>query len=140
MDEHRAVIESAGEMVPQGEAHHGEHIQIAGGGEDGGKALLGSLQQGALEKEIAAGGTGETKLGQDKNPNPLLGGLPHEGENSLGIVMAVAHPDFRCASRYLNKTIPHNNPPFAAPGGRNQNELAAAAECRGSCLTEYFLS
>ena len=111
VDDRRAVVELAVPRIFHRQAQGGEHIQVLGGLQHGGQALLRPFQQGVLEEQVAAGVPGEAQLGQGQHPHPLLVGLPHEGKNLLRIVTAVGHPDLRGAGGHFDKSISHGKAP-----------------------------
>ena len=102
------IIQFVVPFVPHGQAHGGDHIQILGGVQDGLEPLLGAPEQGILEKEVAAGVAGEAQLRQCQDLHALLVGLPHEGEDLLGIIAAVRHPNLRGTGGDFDKSIFHS--------------------------------
>ena len=102
-----AVVELAVPGVPDGQADGGDHVQVLGGLQDGPEPFLSTPEQGGLEEKVPAGVAGEAQLGEGEDLHPLLGGLPHEGEDLFGVITAVGHPDGRGAGGDFHKTIAH---------------------------------
>ena len=105
LDDHGAVIQ----LVPrtQGHTQGGEHLQLPGGLHDGAQGVHGPVQQGVLQKQIAAGIARDAQLGQDQHLYMLLLRLLHQGDDLPGVIGAVGHPDLRRAGGDFDETVPH---------------------------------
>ena len=105
LDDHGAVIQ----LVPrtQGHTQGGEHLQLPGGLHDGAQGVQRPVQQGILQKQVAAGIARDAQLRQGQHLYVPLLRLLHQGDDLLGVIGAVGHPDLRRAGGDLNKSIPH---------------------------------
>ena len=105
LDDHGAVIQ----LVPrtQGHTQGGEHLQLPGGLHDGAQGVQRPVQQGILQKQVAAGIARDAQLRQGQHLYVPLLRLLHQGDDLLGVIGAVGHPDLRRAGGDLNESIPH---------------------------------
>ena len=106
-----AIIQFVVPFIPYGQTQSCHDVQIPGGLQDRLQSLFGALEQGVLQKQIAAGIAGEAQLRQDQDFHPLLVCLPHQGENLLRIIAAVRHPDLGGAGGHGDKTVSHFETP-----------------------------
>ena len=102
-----AIIQFVVPFVPYGQTNGGHHVQILGGLQNGGQALLRPFQQGGLKEQVGTGVAGEAQLGQSQHLDPLLVRLPHESKDLFRIITAVGHPDLGGTGGYLDKSIAH---------------------------------
>ena len=105
--EEAAAAEDGGAVIQRaahrhGHARHCEDREIGRAGNQTGQLLLGRLQQGALEKEIAAGVAREAELGEYDGLHALRGGGADQGFHGAGVAAAIRHADhggLRAAAR-----------------------------------------
>ena len=90
-----------------GDTHGGDHLQGAGGLQNGGQGFLSAADQGVLVKEVAAGVAGEAQLRQDQDLNAPLFSIPHHSEGLLRVIMAVRKAQLGGAAGNGNKTMFH---------------------------------
>ena len=105
LDDHGAVVELP--SGPQGHPQGGEHLQVPGGLQDGAQSLDRAVQEGVLQKQVAAGVAGEAQLRQGQDLDPLLLRFPHHSEDLFCVVPAVRHPDLGRSRRHTDKTVFH---------------------------------
>ena len=106
-----AVIQFVVPFVPYGQAQGRHDVQIPGGRQNGLQAFFGALEQRILQKQVAAGVTGEAQLRQGQDLHALLVRLPHQGENLLRVIAAVRHGDLGSAGGNRDKTVFHLETP-----------------------------
>ena len=102
-----AVIQFVIPFIPNRQPQGRHDVQIPGGLQDRLEALLGTPEQGVLQKQVAAGVAGEAQLRQGQDLHALLVRLPHEGKDLLRVIAAVRHPDLRGAGGHGDKTVFH---------------------------------
>ena len=117
LDGHGAVIELSG--AAQGHAEHRQDLQVAGGFQDSPQALHSPFQQGVVQKQVAAGIAGKAQFRQGQDLYALLVRLPDHGEDLLGVVPAIRHPDLRGSCRHADKAVFHGK---------------ASSTCKNDCL------
>ena len=106
LDHHGAVVELPAR--PDGHPQGGEDLQVPRGLQDGPQSLRRALQQRVLQKQVAAGVSGETQLRQGQNFHALHVGLAHHGENLLRIMAAVRHADLGRAGGDADESVLHS--------------------------------
>ena len=89
------------------QAQGGEHIQPPGLFQNPRQRPLRPVQQGGLQKQVAAGVPGDAQLRQGQHLYTLRGRFLHQGNDLPRIVFAVRHPDFRRTRRRLYKAVSH---------------------------------
>ena len=89
----------------KGKAHHGHLIQPLAGGDHLFQRRLSALQQGVLQKQIAAGVAGKRKFGENQQLHIGVG--LHGFYDFFGIVVAVCHAQSRRAGSGFDKSVLH---------------------------------
>ena len=105
LDHRGAVIEPAAD--PQGHSHRGDHLQIPGGLQHGGKSLLRAPQQRVLIEKIAAGIARQPQLRQNEDLSAGLLRPTHHGERLLRVAGAVRQMDHGTAAGHRDQTVFH---------------------------------
>ena len=146
--EEAAAAEDGGAVIQRaahrhGHARHCEDREIGRAGDQPGQLLLGRLQQGALEKEIAAGVAREAELREHDSLHALRGGGADQGFHGAGVAAAIRHADHGGCGGGAEKSIVHANTSsekrkaksaaiFAQVRTRPKRDQAFAESLRGS--------
>ena len=117
--EHSAAVEHGGaveQLVVHGErqADDGEAGEGAGARRDDvGQRVEGAVLQGGLVEQVGAGVAGERQFGEDEDGDALGLGAGHEGEDALGVEVAVGDAQHRRGGGDAQETVMGHGVPFA---------------------------
>ena len=98
--------------VPYRQTQGGQHVQVFGLIQNGAQSVLCPLEEGVLQKQVAAGVACDAQLGQGQHLDPPGRRVLHQGDNLPRVVGAVRHLDLRRPRRHLDKAVPHSRAPF----------------------------
>ena len=107
-----ALAEDSGAVVQfapyqQRQAHQSHHVQLFAGVQNALQPGQRSLLEGALQKQVAAGVAREAELREDRQLDAPARGLAQLGDDLLGVIRAVRHPQGGGEGCGFQKTIFH---------------------------------
>ena len=107
--QHAALGEDRGAVVERGavaqrNARDDGEGQLARGPHDLGQRLVGRVEQGGLQQQIAARVSGDGQLGEDDDLHTAARGLLGQSDDAPGVVRAVGDPHQRNGRGDFQKT------------------------------------